>query len=168
METTAGAVLGEADDGEGTDPIVRATIPQGINEVIVSVSDLIRGGGVNYGYRLQAREPKPGFHLEIRSGRINVPTTGMAIVKVQVVREGFNDAIQLKIPASLYGLKASAGLIPAGAGEGFLQLSAIPGAAPAECRWKFGARLARQLSQWNAGPCSQATVRQIRSSILTT
>lgn len=149
-----GTTLAEADDGgSGPDPSLELNIPAGATEILVTVRDLLQAGGVGFGYRLKTREESPDYQLAVASAAVNIPTTGIAIVPVQVLRRNFNEAIQLTIPAELEGVTASGGLIPANAAAGSLILSAKPGADPGLVPLEI---------LGSAGPPAQPIVRKAR------
>ncbi len=124
-----GGLLAEADDGAGIDPKLNFTVPAGVDEIVVSVSDLTKQGGVRYGYQLKAYAETSEFQLIVDGAAITIPAGGTTNVAVRVDRRGFNDAIQLSVPYELAGITASGGFIPAGAATGTLSIAADASAA---------------------------------------
>lgn len=148
-----GSALGEADDGAGFDPQLTLGIPAGVNEVIVSVRDLLGRGGPAFPYRLSARPVMPDYQLLVNMPAITIPRGASVVVPVQVVRQGINDAIQLSIPSDTPGVTATGGEIPAGANDGSILLSAAPGVGSTPVT----------LEIWgSAGPASQPLRRRAR------
>jgi hypothetical protein len=139
-----GNVLATADDGNGLDPRIQLSVPAGIEHVLISVEDLHRRGGSMFAYRLKARKPRADFSLQVipvgqqpvpgapplpvppllGPPAVNIPRGGLAVVQVNVVRDGYNGPIQLEIPETATGITAEDGLIPAGANSGLIVLSA--------------------------------------------
>src|SRR5207244_4161278 len=50
----SGKKLATGDDGNGIDPMLPFTIPNGVKELTVAVEDLLGRGGAMYAYRLKA------------------------------------------------------------------------------------------------------------------
>ncbi|WZP00967.1 PPC domain-containing protein [Isosphaeraceae bacterium EP7] len=151
-----GSVLAQSDEG-GMDPSLALTIPEGVSEINVSVTDLLGRGGPSFAYRLLARPATPDFELRVNVPAINIPKGSPVVIPVQVVRRGFNDAIQLSVSGDLAasGVVATGGLIPAGASEGSILLSAAPDTEPK----------ALALELWGtAGSASQPIRRRARST----
>jgi hypothetical protein len=124
-----GGVLAEADDGAGIDPRLNFNVPAGVEEVVVSVFDLTKQGGVRYGYQLKAYTETSDFSILVDGAAITIPAGGTTNVAVRVDRRGYNDAIQLSVPYELSGISASGGLIAAGAAIGTLTIAADEGSA---------------------------------------
>jgi hypothetical protein len=95
------------------DPYVRFTVPEGVNQVKVSVEDLALRGGPGYGYRLTARKQKEEFTASISNPFVNIPRGGTTQVIVSVDRRGVDGPIQFQIANLPKGLTAAGGLIPA-------------------------------------------------------
>jgi hypothetical protein len=151
-----GSVLAKSDDG-GIDPSLPLTVPAGVTEIHASITDLLGRGGPSFAYRLLARPATPDFELRVSLPAITIPKGAPVVIPVQVIRRGFNDAIQLSVSGDLAssGVVAVGGLIAAGASEGSILLSA---AADAESR-------ALALELWGtAGPASQPIRRRVRST----
>jgi hypothetical protein len=92
-----------------------------------------------FAYRLKAQTPRTDFSLQVAPPGpppapgapqplgppgVNIPRGGLAVVQVNVTRNNYNGPIQLTIPESAAGISADDGLIPAGANNGLLVLSA--------------------------------------------
>jgi hypothetical protein len=95
------------------DPFVRFQVPEGVQEVSVSVEDLAQRGGPGYAYRLIAREQNEDFTATLVTPHVNIPRGGTAQVVVSIDRRGVDGPVQFEIPNLPKGLTADGGLIPA-------------------------------------------------------
>jgi hypothetical protein len=95
-----------------SDPYLNFTVPENVNEIVVSVEDLALRGGPNYGYRLITRRQAQDFRISIATPFVNVPAGGTAVINVAADRRGYDGAIQIRIPDLPKGLKAEGGIIP--------------------------------------------------------
>ncbi|BDC49642.1 hypothetical protein F183_A19580 [Bryobacterales bacterium F-183] len=95
------------------DPFLRFRVPDGVQQVAVTVEDLARRGGPGYGYRLIAREQTEDFTAAIGNPYVNIPRGGTARIIVTVDRRGVDGPIQFTIPNLPQGLTMAGGLIPA-------------------------------------------------------
>lgn len=129
--SATGDVLARADDGDGLDPVLDFTVPDGVAQILLQVEDLQGRGGPTFGYRLHT-ELLPGadFALEVVPPVINIPVGSWEFVTVRVERRGYDGAIQLYVPEKIAEVVAEAGRIEAGQNEGYLLLSAVAGTAP--------------------------------------
>jgi hypothetical protein len=96
-----------------SDPYVSFEVPQGIQEVLVTVEDLVERGGPLYGYRLLATKQPPDFTLTLNSPYVNVPIKGTVAVSATADRRGYRGPIQLLIPDAGHDLIVEGGYIPA-------------------------------------------------------
>lgn len=155
-----GDVLARADDGAGLDPAVDYTVGEGITEVLLQVEDLQGRGGPAFGYRLRAElMPSADFALEVVPQIINIPVGSAEFVKVRVERRGYDGAIQLYVPEKVGGVIADGGRIEPGQTEGYLLLSAAPGAAPGKMDleiWGRGGSAARPIDRQARGSSANA------------
>ncbi len=120
------------------DPYLAFKVPPGVSEMTVTVEDLLRRGGADFGYRLLARREPPDFNLTLATPYVNVPEGGAATVVVTADRRGLDAPIRLSIENAPPDLVVEGGHIPGeGAGQtrvrsartGVLTLTARPGAA---------------------------------------
>ena len=121
-----------------TDPLLRVQIPAGVDQVSVSVEDLALRGGPGYAYRLNIQPAAQDFRLFLNVPFVNIPAEGSVAVPVTVQRQGFDEAIQLRIPNAPKGLRVEGGYVVAGQvvketpqnrnSRGVLILTAEPGA----------------------------------------
>jgi hypothetical protein len=127
----AGNLLARADDSNGLDPTLDFAVPNEASEILLEIADLHGRGGPAFAYRLSAELlPEADFSLQVVNDVVNVPEGAGEFVQVRVDRRGYNGPIQLFVPESVSGVAAQAGSIEAGADEGYLLLSAAPGASP--------------------------------------
>lgn len=160
--------LRAADDGNGVDPVLAWEVPDGVNDVLVTLEDLLGRGGPQYGYRLVASAQPPDFVLELISPFVNIPAGGSAVVEVRATRRGYLGPIRLTVADLPDDIGASGGTIPVELnppGErfsivGLLTLTAKPDCQPRTLR----------LVVWGEGVCSDGTPlrRQARSTGMVT
>ena len=120
------------------DPMLRLQTPAGVNEVTVTVEDLALRGGPGYAYRLNVRPVAQDFRVLLNPPFVNVPAEGSVAVSVTVLRQGFEDDIQLRVANAPKGLRVEGGYVVAGLpvkeapqnrnSRGVLILTAEPGA----------------------------------------
>src|SRR5262249_61127108 len=92
-----------------------------------------------YAYRLNVRPVAEDFRVVLNSPLVNVPAGGSAAVPVTVLRQGFEDEIQLRVANAPNGLRVEGGYVVAGLpvketpqnrnSRGVLILTAHPGEA---------------------------------------
>ncbi len=80
-----------------TYPFVNLTVPPGVDELLVSVEDLLQRGGRDYSYRLVARKQGPDFLLTLNEPYVNIPQDGSAVLTVTAERRGYHGPIQLYV-----------------------------------------------------------------------
>ncbi len=109
-----GGVLANSDDQNDTpDPAAVFDVPQGVNQVKVSVHDVTRAGGPLHVYRIAITPTShPDFHLHIPSPTINVPAGGSAVMEVIAQRRGFGGPIALAFGELPDGIQVSQSEIP--------------------------------------------------------
>lgn len=120
-----GKSLAESDDRPGTkDPGLEFTVPDSINQIHISVRDLQERGGDDFVYRLSVT-PAEKPHLTLLHGTdlINIPNGGTSLLRVDAVRQGFEDPIQLDFPGLSEGVRVDGNVIPAGASFGLVTFS---------------------------------------------
>ena len=118
-------------------PFINLEVPPGIEELTVTVEDLLQRGGPAHGYRLTARRQGPDFLAAIDVPFVNIPARGSALVNVTVERRGYHGAIDLFLENPPEDIVAGGGHIPPTSelgstrprfAKGTLTLSAKPGA----------------------------------------
>lgn len=119
------------------DPRLSIRIPKDVNQVTVSLEDLLGRGGTGFGYRLTAFPQPPDFTVELVTPYVNLPEDGTAAIEVLVGRRGYDGPIRLSIPDLPEDLIQQGGNIPAELNPpedgrafslGYLTLTAKPGA----------------------------------------
>src|ERR1051326_1861614 len=95
-----------------SDPFLNLTVPEGVQEIVVTVEDLAQRGGPFYGYRLIVQQQAEDFTLAINSPFVNVPSGGTALISVAADRRGYDGPIQISIPNLPKGVRAEGGIIP--------------------------------------------------------
>ncbi len=95
------------------DPFLNFKVPEGIDEITVSVEDIAQRGGANFSYRLTARKQAEDFLLTTSPAFINVPRGGTVQVVVNADRRGYDGPIQALIPGLPKGWLAEGGYIAA-------------------------------------------------------
>jgi hypothetical protein len=123
-----------------SDPYVSFEAPEGVEEVFVTIEDLVERGGPLFGYRLLATKQPSDFTLKLDSAYVNVPSNGTAIVSVTADRRGYKGPIQLLVPDADQDLIVEGGLIPeerqeadsvfAVSRRGILSITSKEGASP--------------------------------------
>jgi hypothetical protein len=121
------------------DPMLRVKVPEGSNNVVVTVEDLALRGGANYAYRLNVESIAQDFRVFLNAPFVNVPAGGSAILPVTVQRQGYDGEVQLRVSNVPPGLRVEAGYVVAGGpvketsqnrnSRGTLILTADPGVA---------------------------------------
>jgi hypothetical protein len=95
------------------DPFLQFKAPENVRRIWVSVEDLARRGGPQYGYRLMVYRAAQDFRASINTPFLNIPAGGTALVTVSVARRGYNGPLQVE-PVSLPpSITAAGGDIPA-------------------------------------------------------
>jgi hypothetical protein len=119
--------------GPGTtspDPVLDVTVPSGVTELALVISDLAGRGGIGYGYRIEVEPADPAFELQLANDpQISVSKGNTSLVPVNVLRQGYNGPIALTVANPPPGLTVRAGTIGEGHGVGVLSVSAAPDAA---------------------------------------
>ncbi len=100
----SGKKLATGDDGNGVDPVLPFSVPDGVKELSIAVEDLLGRGGDIYAYRLTARQQEPDFSADLATPYVNVPRGGTATVVCTIQRRGYDGAIRLRIPNLPEGL----------------------------------------------------------------
>jgi hypothetical protein len=95
------------------DPFLQFKTPENVHRIWISVEDLARRGGVQYGYRLMVHRAAQDFRATIGTPFLNIPAGGTALVNVSIARRGYDGPLQVE-PVSLpAGITAAGGDIPA-------------------------------------------------------
>jgi hypothetical protein len=120
LSDAAGKKLLSRDDLFGADPTLPLEVPAGVQEIAVTVEDLLGRGGPAYGYRLEARREQADFTLQLSTPFVNVPLGGTAIVGVNINRRGYDGPMRIAIPNLPAGYRQAGGTVaPAAAVQRF-------------------------------------------------
>ncbi len=120
-----------------TDPYLAFKVPPSVREIVVTVEDLLRRGGPDYGYRLVAEKQPPDFTLTLATPYANIPVEGSVSVVAVAERRGYLGPIKLSIPELPDDLLVEGGHIPGEVGaqtlarvsrQGILTITPKPGA----------------------------------------
>ena len=95
------------------DPFLQFKAPENVRRVWISVEDLARRGGPQYGYRLMVYRAGQDFRASISTPFINIPAGGTALVNVNVARRGYNGPLRIEAVTPPPGLTMAGGDIPA-------------------------------------------------------
>lgn len=134
---SAGKVLAANDNRGGRmnpDPLVDFTVPDGVNEVTVTLEDSFGRGGAEFAYRMTIEPGGADFELFTGTERprtgwpdsdaVNLPVGQPNKLAVRVVRNGYQGAIELKSAAAPAGITVSPVVIPEGMATGEITLTA--------------------------------------------
>jgi hypothetical protein len=95
------------------DPFLQFKAPENVHRIWISVEDLARRGGPQYGYRLIVYRAAQDFRASIGTPFLNIPAGGTALVTLNIARRGYNGPLQVE-PVNLPpGITAAGGDIPA-------------------------------------------------------
>ena len=95
------------------DPFLQFKTPENVHRVWITVEDLARRGGPQYGYRLMVYLAAQDFRVSINTPFVNIPAGGTALVSFNVARRGYNGPLRIELADLPPGLIASGGDIPA-------------------------------------------------------
>lgn len=110
IAATAGAILAASEAG----PTLDLAVPEGISEIKVALRDLHGRGGSEYIYRLVvARRGLPDFAISVDRERLQLPSDGSAVLRVELNRDGYDGPVSLALVGS-DGLTIVPTEIPAG------------------------------------------------------
>jgi hypothetical protein len=123
-----GGLVTQNDDASGADARIEIDAKKG-TDYVLAVRDLNERGGNNFMYRLSVRAPQPSFAAKFFPDVLRIHRGGLAKVRCEVTRAGFDGPIELKPEKFPSGLIADPVIIPAGATSALLLVTAS-GAAP--------------------------------------
>lgn len=125
IQKADGAELANNDDRPGTqDPGLDFTVPEGVDSLVVAISDRQRRGGPDHIYRLAVTPAgRPDFSLSLLSDRVLLPRSGATIVRVRAERAGYDGPIKLSVPSLPEGVAVTGDEIPAGVTDTLLSFS---------------------------------------------
>ncbi|MGE5191986.1 MAG: LamG-like jellyroll fold domain-containing protein [Deltaproteobacteria bacterium] len=112
-------------------PVLDFAVPAGTSAIQVAVGDVNHRGGPEFVYRLRiVSAGHPDFSLAIAADRVTLPRDGTTILRVDVVRSGYDGPIALALLGAPEITVAPAE-IPPGVAKTFVVLSAKFGELPA-------------------------------------
>jgi len=132
-----GNVLANADDQNNTpDPMAVFAVPDGVEQVIVSVFDRTGSGGPSHLYRVMVTPEKyADFQLQASTETINCPVGSAQAIEVVAERKDYGGPIQLEFLNLPEGVQVQNASIPAGASRAWVSLIASQQAATTQiCR----------------------------------
>jgi len=148
-----------------SDPWLDFKVPKDVDDIVVTIEDLLQRGGPGYAYRLIARNEPPDFTLTVLEPYLNIPANGTAMVNVSINRHGFLWPVQLSIPDLGEDYIVEGGHIPGEWKEdaywisrrGMLTITAKPGAP---------ARKLSELAVWGEGKTGDGAVVRRKAQCL--
>jgi len=128
-----GRRLAGNDDRPGTsDPGLDYKVPNGVDSIVVAVSDLQDRGGSDFVYRLAVDLiDRADYSLSLTSSRQQLPSGGVALLRVHADRRRYNGPIRLAFRDLPPGIAVRGNVIPAGATDALVTLIA-PESAPVQ------------------------------------
>jgi len=94
------------------DPFLQFKAPENVHRVWITVEDLARRGGPQYGYRLMVYRAAQDFRASINTPFVNIPAGGTALVNLNVARRGYNGPLRIELVDLPPGLTAAGGDVP--------------------------------------------------------
>lgn len=93
------------------DPWVLVEPPEGVDELHVTVEDLVGRGGPRFGYRLTANAHGPDFELRLGSAELTLDRGASKPIEIRAVRRGYLGPIRLYVKDPPAGVEAREGWI---------------------------------------------------------
>lgn len=93
------------------DPWVLVETPQGVDELHVTVEDLVGRGGPRFGYRLTATANGPDFELRLSTAQLTLNNGATKPIEIGAVRRGYLGPIRLYVEKPPAGIEARDGWI---------------------------------------------------------
>jgi len=123
-----GGLIAEVEDSGGDDGVLDWTAPaDGVYRLMVE--DLLRRGGPEFVYRIQAKPYAPGFTLSVDADKFDAPTGGVLVAKVSCARRDYEGPITLSLEGAPEGVVLSGNTIAEKGKETNLHLT-MPAALP--------------------------------------
>lgn len=120
---SGGGMITQNDDAADADARVDIDVKKG-GEYILAIRDLTSRGGEHFGYRISIRPPQPSFAAKFFPDTVRLHRGGLAKVRCEVTRSGFDGPIEISAPGLPPGIIAEPLIIPAGAASGTFLLQA--------------------------------------------
>lgn len=109
------------------DPYLRVRLPKG-GAWRVQVSDSLRHGGDDHGYRLRIGAPREDFVACVSPASVNLQPGGTVPVRIHVVRrDGFDGEVAIAFDGGADGLELTGARVPAGQSAVWATLTAARG-----------------------------------------
>ncbi len=93
------------------DPWVMVETPEGVDELHVTVEDLVGRGGPRFGYRLTATANGPDFELRLSTAQLTLNNGATKPIEIGAVRRGYLGPIRLYVEKPPAGIEARDGWI---------------------------------------------------------
>ena len=88
------------------------TVPAGVQEVTISIEELLGRGGDQYGYRMRVSRAPADFVASVATPFINLPAGGTAVIPVAIQRRGYDGPIKVSVENAPPGVSIAGGHIP--------------------------------------------------------
>lgn len=124
LKNKAGNQLGRNDDRPGiADSQLDYSVPDGIDQVNLTVEDLARNYGPNSVYRVSVTDlNQPNFALSIPTHSLNIPKNGTLAIPVNLERINYQGAVELSLVGLPKGIKSSGTTIWPGSKKAWVSL----------------------------------------------
>ncbi|HEY2841977.1 MAG TPA: PPC domain-containing protein [Pirellulales bacterium] len=124
-----GGQLAEVEDSGGDDGVLDWTAPaDGVYRLMVE--DLLRRGGPEFVYRINAQPYRAGFTLSVDADKFDAPTGGVLVAKVSCARRDYEGPITLSLAGAPEGVTLGNATIPEKGKETNLSLTFPASLAP--------------------------------------
>lgn len=118
-----GSLVAQNDDASGADARAEIDVKKG-TEYVVAVRDLTQRGGSAFTYRMSLRAPQPSFAASFYPDRLQIHRNGLARIKCEVSRAGFDGPVRLVPQGFPAGIIAEPLVVSPGQTSGTLLISA--------------------------------------------
>jgi len=95
------------------DPFLQFKVPENTQRISITVEDLARRGGPQYGYRLMVYHASQDFRASLGTPFVNIPAGGTTLVNVNISRRGYNGRLRIEAVDLPSGLTLAGGDVPA-------------------------------------------------------
>jgi hypothetical protein len=126
-----GKQLAEAEDVGTEEGSLDFTLPED-GAYHLMVEDLLRRGGPEHVYRVEAEVYKPGFTLSVDADKYDAPLGGVLSAKVTAVRKGYTGPITLSLQGAGPGFVLANNVIAEGKPDTQLNVTVPAGMAPGQ------------------------------------
>lgn len=127
-----GGQVAEAEDTAGDEGVLDFTAPaDGVYRLLVE--DLLRRGGPEYVYRIEAEPYRAGFALAVEAEKLEAPKAGVFVAKVTCARRDYNGPITLSVQGAPEGLTLAGNTIAEGGKDTVLRVTLPASLEPGLC-----------------------------------